>query len=95
MNDFLTFLLGFIVVAVAITIGFGALQTVHSVNYGNCNQAENGTWENCTLSNADANQLQKSEIAVSAIFGQLSYVQWILIAGTLITVVFFFTKRRT
>lgn len=94
MKSFLDFLLMFVIVAVALYVTLGAILTIHSVNVGDCTPNENGTLSNCSLSNADYAQLNKTETAISFIYPIQTNFLWLLVLGSFITLLLAFRRGK-
>lgn len=96
--DIIEALIGFVLFGIVLYAGIGSIGTIHSVNNGNCATAANGTLENCSLSNADYNQLNNTQNYYSNTFGILVPLQWLLVVGVIISALFILaglTHRRS
>jgi len=85
MKDFLGFFLLFAIFGVAVYASIGALSAIHSVNIGDCATDENGTLVNCSLSDADYMQLNKTATIIGATTQIETSMIWVLLMGVIIS----------
>jgi hypothetical protein len=92
MKEVIALILLFVVVGVAIYSGLGALQTIDYVNTNGCAYNSTGYLENCSLSNAQYDQFNKTTTSFAYMFQTLGVIQWIGIALILIAALLLFVK---
>jgi hypothetical protein len=85
MKDFLGFFLLFAIFGIAIYALLGGLSIIHSANVGDCAPDVNGTIVNCSLSDDDYAQLNKT----STILGQTTQIEstmlWVILLGVIVS----------
>lgn len=92
MKEVIALVLLFVVVGVAVYAGLGALQTIDYVNTNGCSYNSTGYLENCSLSNAQYDQFNKTTTSFSYMFTTLGVIQWIGIALIFIAALGLFIK---
>jgi hypothetical protein len=93
MNNLVTLTVAFFLVAILTSYAFNAINHVRDVNFGNCTQNATGYWENCALSNSDAENIRDNSFLSSTLLLNLSYVQWLLVGGALCAAIFLFRRK--
>jgi hypothetical protein len=94
MASFVESLLLFLIFVFAIFASLGAIQTIRSVNVGNCLEDANGTLQNCSLSNNDYKLLNNTYNIYAQTSSIQNYLIWLLLVVTLISAVMLFAKLR-
>jgi hypothetical protein len=93
MKDFLGFLLLFAIFGIVLYSFIGSLGVIHSANVGDCAPNENGTLENCSLSDQDYALLNKTGTVIGQTAQIESIMMWVLLLGVLVSG--FLLLRRT
>jgi hypothetical protein len=94
MANFIEFLFMFIIFSFSIFALLGAIETVHTVNAGNCWEDANGTLQNCSLSDNDYRLLNNTYNTYAQTSSIQNYLIWILLLGCLVSGVMLFSKLR-
>ena len=94
MAKFIEFLFMSLIFSFAIFAILGSMQTIHSVNAGNCWEDANGTLQNCSLSNNDFKQLNDTYNMYVQTSSIQNYLMWFLIVGVLVSAVLLFGSLR-
>jgi hypothetical protein len=94
MAKFIDFLLLFLIFSFAIFAFLGSIQTIRSVNTGNCWEDANGTLQNCSLSNNDFKLLNNTYNTYAQTSSIQNYMLWFLLVGVIVSAVLLFTTLR-
>jgi len=94
MANFISSLLMFLIFSFAIFAFLGAIFTIHTVNAGNCWKDENGTLQNCSLSNNDFALLNNTYTTYAQTSSIGNYLIWLLLLAVIISAVMLFSKNR-
>jgi hypothetical protein len=94
MAKFIEFLFMFLIFSFAIFAVLGSMQTIHSVNAGNCWEDVNGTLQNCSLSNNDYRMLNNTYNTYVQTSSIQNYLMWFLLLGVIVSAVLLFSNLR-
>jgi hypothetical protein len=81
-----------VLVAVVVFAGLGSITSIHSTNFGNCTRNITGSWQNCSVSDDDADQMEKSGSISASVFTELGVLQVPIAVLALIGVFLLFRK---
>jgi hypothetical protein len=94
MADFIESMSIFLIFAFSIFALLGAMETVHTVNVGNCWSDTNGTLQNCSISNNDYALLNNTYMTYAQTSSIMNYLLWILLVVVIVAGVMLFARLR-